>query len=220
MDATTMVRRGFVRRIAARFFVRFHMSLIFTATVGAAVLASRLLFVAGVDSIMLRYAGAVVGAYLVFLGLVRVWILWVTKVWLHHSGAELTDVAPSGSGHGAPFHPGGGHFGGGGAGRSFDEPPVFRSLAEAGGGGDGGGGDGGEASGGGGGWSLDVDDAIPRRRSRRSSRRVSSSRRSAARPAAGRVGSSARRSSPSSCYSRRRSSSDGRSTTHARPPAG
>src|SRR6185312_4194494 len=48
-------------------------------------------------------------------------------------GPDLPDVAPTGGrgGESGAFTPQGGRFGGGGASRSLDEPPVYRSLAEA-----------------------------------------------------------------------------------------
>jgi hypothetical protein len=66
MDELAASRQRFTSRLTAGFFVRFHMGLIFAGTVGTAVIASRLLLVAGVHSLMIRYALTVVGAYAVF----------------------------------------------------------------------------------------------------------------------------------------------------------
>ena len=71
-------RDRFVRQTARRFFVRFHMALMFLGAMSAGVLASRWLFISGVDALAERYALAVVGAYVVFLVLVRTWIFYVT----------------------------------------------------------------------------------------------------------------------------------------------
>ena len=155
MDALAVSRRRFVTGLAARFFVRFHMSLIFVGTLAAALLASRLLLLAGVYGLILRYALAVVAGYLVFFLLVRGWIFYVTRLGFRDPGVEVPDLSGGfgggGGGGGTPaFHSGGGHFGGGGASGSFDEPPVFRTLADASGGGSSGGS-------GGSGWSLDLD---------------------------------------------------------------
>ena len=43
MDALAASRRRFVTRLAARFLVRFHMSVMFAGTLAAALLTSRLL---------------------------------------------------------------------------------------------------------------------------------------------------------------------------------
>ena len=165
MDELATSRRRFVSRLAARFLVRFHMGLMFAGTLAAALLTTRLLLLAGVHSLIVRYALAVVGGYLVFFVFVRGWIFYVTRLRPGGPGLDVPDVSGGfggggGGGGSAPgFHAGGGHFGGGGASGSFDEAPVFRTVADAGGGGGGGG------SGGGGGgskwsFSLDLDEGI------------------------------------------------------------
>jgi hypothetical protein len=133
MDALAAPRRRFVSRLAAHVAVRFHMGLIFAATAGAAVLASWLLMRAGVDALALRYGLAVVTAYLVFFLLVRAWIDYVTSAGVRDRSLDLPDVRAPGERGGEPaaFAPQGGRFGGAGASGSFDEPPVYRSLAEA-----------------------------------------------------------------------------------------
>src|SRR5688572_3106109 len=133
MDAVAVSRRRFVSRLAAHVVVRFHMGLIFAATSAAAVLATWLLMRMGVDALSLRYGLAVVTAYLVFFLLVRLWIDYVTSVGVRDGRLGLPDVAPTGGRGGEPgaFTPQGGRFGGGGASVSLDEPPVYRSLAEA-----------------------------------------------------------------------------------------
>jgi len=172
MDALAAARRRFVARLAARFFVRFHMSLIFVGTLAAALLVSRLLLKAGVHLLMLRYALVVLGGYLVFFVLVRGWISYVTRLGVRgprlgsrgpRRGSrrprrgllgrllDILDVPGSSGGGGGsagapPFRAGGGRFGGGGASGSFDEP-----LADAGGGGGTGGGSVGSGA------SLDLD---------------------------------------------------------------
>lgn len=162
MDALAPSRVRFIGHLAARFFVRFHMGLIFTGAVGAAVVGSRILLEAGVESLVFRYALTVVGAYAVFFVLVRAWIAYVTRLAPSDLGLDLSDVISSGKGGvggGAEFQPGGGQFGGGGASGGYDqvgEPPVFRSVAEAGGRGGGSTGGGGRGAG----LSLDVDDGI------------------------------------------------------------
>jgi hypothetical protein len=154
VEPLALARRRFVGRITARFFVRFHMGLIFGATVAAAVVTSRLLLGIGVDSLMVRYAIAAAGAYLVFFVFVRAWIFHVTRLAPHNGHLDLPDSWPSGHGSGPSFHGGGGQAGGGGASGSFDssvdEAPVLRTTGNVGGGGKGGG------------WDLpfDVDDGL------------------------------------------------------------
>lgn len=70
-------REKFKKRLLAKTFVRFHMSLILMGTIGAGVLTSRLLLSMGIGAIMFRYALDVAGAYLVFLLLVRLWLWYV-----------------------------------------------------------------------------------------------------------------------------------------------
>jgi hypothetical protein len=120
-----------------RFLVRFHMALIFLATAGATVLASRLLYGGGIDRLTMRYALAVLLAYALFFSLVRLWILYVTRAAPSDPRRGLPDVRPRGGGgvRETAFRPGGGRFGGGGAGAHWDvEPdvPVVRSLAQVG----------------------------------------------------------------------------------------
>jgi hypothetical protein len=162
MEALAVSRTRFTGRLAARFFIRFHMGLIFAGTVATAVVVSRLLLAAGVQSLLLRYALTVIGAYALFFVLVRVWIAYVARVGPRDVGLDLPDVIPTGGGGASGFQPGGGLSGGAGASGSFGDGgdvPVFRSLAEAGSGGaDGGSVGGGRGSGD---WfSFDLDDGI------------------------------------------------------------
>lgn len=157
MDALATSRRRFARGIAAAFLVRFHMSIIFVAVVATAVAASRLLFLAGIDSLMVRYALAATAAYAVFFVFVRVWIFYVTLAGSRRSSVDLPDVVwPGRGGSNATFEPGGGHFGGGGASGSFDPEAVNAGsvLEAAPSGGSGGGGGLGADVG------LDADDAV------------------------------------------------------------
>ncbi|MFN7937273.1 MAG: hypothetical protein U0R19_28365 [Bryobacteraceae bacterium] len=78
-------RQGqYKQQLARKYFVRFHMSLIVAGTVGGGVLISRLLWKAGMGSVMLRYALDVAGAYLMFLLLVKLWL------WYVHSSEETS----------------------------------------------------------------------------------------------------------------------------------
>lgn len=123
------------QRIAHSFFVRFHMSLILTAVIASGVLTSKGLLELGVHSLRLRYPLAVLGSYLMFVMLVRIWI-WYVKVccgqpiWSGSSGSggsgggvgwiDFGD-GPAGGGGGSGFKGfGGGDSGGGGASSSWD----------------------------------------------------------------------------------------------------
>ena len=113
MDELATSRRRFVSRLAAQFLVRFHMSLMFAGTLAAALLTTRLLLLAGVHSLIVRYALAVVGGYLVFFVFVRGWIFYVTHLRPGGSGLDVPDVS-GGFGGG-----GGGGSGGGGGGSKW-----------------------------------------------------------------------------------------------------
>ena len=73
-----MVNRGHVRRwLEERFFVRIHMTIILIGTFLAGLLTTRGLMGLDVNVLAVRYPIAVCVAYLVFLGLVKLWLLYV-----------------------------------------------------------------------------------------------------------------------------------------------
>jgi hypothetical protein len=114
-------RERFVRKMGARFFMRFHMTLIFGGAVAGGILASRWLLVSGVDALAERYALAVLGAYVVFFILVRAWIVYVTWFPPGDPGLDASNLLPRGGWRGADFAGGGGgRSGGGGASGTFD----------------------------------------------------------------------------------------------------
>jgi hypothetical protein len=135
------VDQRFEQHIAHRFFVRFHMSLILTAVIASGVLTSRGLLELGVHSLRLRYPLAVLGSYLVFVLLVRVWI-WYVKICCSRlslpsfggrggtGGGSIDlsggDSGPSGSSGGSNGFTGfrGGDSGGGGASSSWEAGVV------------------------------------------------------------------------------------------------
>ena len=140
------VRKGRVlsrERVAAwlesRFYLRLHMFLILGGTYLAGLLITKLLLLAGVDRLWLRYSVAVIGAYLVFLALLRIWLYYV--------GADRTrgeiDISGDGVdllGHFVPATDdpfgGGGGFGGAGSTGSWGEPidaAPLRSASSSGG---------------------------------------------------------------------------------------
>src|SRR5512144_2093867 len=71
-------KKSFVRRIRARFLVRFHMALILVATALSGLLASKALLEAGVESMTARYPLAVLFSYLAFFLFVRIWLWYVS----------------------------------------------------------------------------------------------------------------------------------------------
>jgi hypothetical protein len=84
-----MVTRRSVREwLEERFFVRIHMTLILAGTFLAGLVTTRLLMQLGVNALAVRYAIAVCLAYLVFLLLVKLWLLYVA--W----GGVEADVDP------------------------------------------------------------------------------------------------------------------------------
>lgn len=138
-------RQEVKRRLLARFWTRFHMSLILLSCGLAAMLANKLMRVMGVDAMAVRYPVAVVVSYLTFLA--GVWV-WLRYVGLHDAihgtdgrkpgkprrhgrsfdGASLPDVSVSGSWDGGAVLTGGGDavagqggtFDGGGASASWE----------------------------------------------------------------------------------------------------
>lgn len=124
--------RRFKQRILKKYCVRFHMSLIVMAVVASGVLSSKLMLMSGFSALWLRYPVAVLCAYGVFLGLVRLWISWVMvqKTAMGVSGGsspgtssgvslDLDGFFQPGNSGGGPFSFGGGDSGGGGASDSW-----------------------------------------------------------------------------------------------------
>src|SRR5439155_15650960 len=94
------------------------------------VLASRWLFVSGVDALAERYALAVVGAYFVFFVLVRGWIFYATRLAPPDPGLDAPGCLPRGGGGGGPHVAGaGGQFGGGGAAAASEGALLPRTEA-------------------------------------------------------------------------------------------
>ena len=130
--------------LAKHFLIRFHMSLILAAVMAAAVLSSKLLLLAGLRSLPVRYPLAALSAYLVFLGLVRIWVAYVTRRGIRFSqnrssiqlGTDMDMGFLSGRSASAPIpeiaHFGGGSSGGAGATRSFDVAASESGGSESG----------------------------------------------------------------------------------------
>jgi hypothetical protein len=136
--ATLIDRERFGRELARRFVLRGHMMLLLLAVVLSGVVASKLLLLLGLGAMRIRYALAVIAAYLVFIGLVGLWLMYVRRVMFvaartsseHGSSSSSLsgfDFGSSGSGSGVDvprFSSGGGSFGGGGASGSFADADV------------------------------------------------------------------------------------------------
>ncbi len=136
---------AFRQRIVRRYMVRFHMSLLLAATMASGVLCSKLLLLAGIHSVLYRYPLAVLGAYLVFTGLARLWVAYVLAGAVAGQGHSFFSGFSSFSGRSAPSSgldldmglvPGGGSssdasfsFGGGTSGGGASD--VWDAIASA-----------------------------------------------------------------------------------------
>lgn len=120
-------RSSFVTVFKKKLLLRFHMFLILGGVFFSGLLTSKALLELKVKSMPARYVAAVVVAYLVFFLSMKLW-LWYVSPHSRREENEYTDI-PTGStdmggGEGAEtgptLRPGGGEFGGAGAGGSFD----------------------------------------------------------------------------------------------------
>jgi hypothetical protein len=117
---------GVRRRLLAESYPRVQMSSIVAIAALFAFLCSAALLGVGLATMAVRYALAAVLGYGAFLLLIRAWIAYQQRRWDVDLDLPLDAIdLPRGGGPGGspdePFTPGGGSFGGGGAGRSFDE---------------------------------------------------------------------------------------------------
>lgn len=126
---SNMHKQKFKRRFIINTFTRFHMFLILSGTILAGVVFSKLLLIAGLNNMMVRFALVLVLAYLSFFVLMRLWLSYLTRPYRREkSGDPLVDVADAASGFidgtsssGEPaYQGGGGAFGGGGASGGYD----------------------------------------------------------------------------------------------------
>lgn len=117
------------KSISARFAVRVHCTLILLACFGVGLFVTKLMLIVGVHAMWLRYAVALVAAYLTFLLGVRIWLRyagfdrrilpsrranWSDGVDLPSFGSG-TGGGSGSAGGGSIFRGGGGRSGGGGA---------------------------------------------------------------------------------------------------------
>lgn len=157
----------FVERFKACRYLRVQMALILFGVCMSGPLFSKLLLLAGVHGMAVRYPVAVCAAYLVFFVLVKIWLALALpagtrppdRAFSHGPGdvpADLLDEASDlfGKGSSAPFRGGGGRFDGAGAtvalGASGGNTGATARTVDSPGGSK-------QASGSSGSWNLDVD---------------------------------------------------------------
>jgi hypothetical protein len=128
------IKQKIQRVISSRFAVRWHMTLIITASFLAGLITTKLLLAAGNSAMMFRYPFSVLIAYLTFLWGVWLWLAYAGYahhfVRKHHSyidGGNFPDI-PNITSDVMPrvdaFSCHGGDFGGGGASGSWDTPGL------------------------------------------------------------------------------------------------
>jgi hypothetical protein len=132
MADTERSKNRFIRRFKERFFLRFHMSLILIATALTGLLVSKLLLLLHLENIVVRFPLTVVISYLAFIGLIKIWLLYITGSQPSESSGASGDILPdtanitigSSSAPQQPEFAGGmgGTHGGGGVTGSFDSP--------------------------------------------------------------------------------------------------
>jgi hypothetical protein len=167
----------FKQKLTARFAVRLHVALILSACFAVGLAVTKLLLMAGVSTMWIRYAVALFVAYLAFLLGVRIWLAYAgfdrrilpSRRSGVQGGVDLPTFGGGGGGGGSGssvelpgFRGGGGGSGGGGASARFgggalsaDSSSSSQALALSSS--QGGGASGGRSGGGGGGFDLGDD---------------------------------------------------------------
>lgn len=149
-DPSLPTKERIQKALQGRFFLRVHMFVILGLTVGAGMIATRLLYAIHFTSMAFRYAIAVAAAYAVFLGLIRLWLRYVGFCISKRTNSDLDFLGnfdfgsggvsfslPSSSSSGGSsatptFESGGGRFGGGGASGSWGDSssaPMRAAMA-------------------------------------------------------------------------------------------
>jgi len=121
----------FKQHLGGVYRVRSHMTVIVLATAAAGVLVSKILLECGLTNMLVRYPLAAVGAYLVFLGLARLWSCYVPGRESACRGGgsgspdwpDVLDGASS-TGHSGVDVFGGGESGGAGASGTWEPPHL------------------------------------------------------------------------------------------------
>jgi len=120
-------RDGLRRSLTARFWLRFHASLIVSGTFATGFIVNAALLQWPVHSVWVRWPLAVLAGYAAFFVLVRLWLAYVgVKPLFADRGSRVldgVDLVPGGRGGGGSFSGGGGSSGGAGASGSFDMAP-------------------------------------------------------------------------------------------------
>jgi hypothetical protein len=143
-----MKKERFIRRFRNRFLLRFHMSLILTATCLSGVLFSKLLLVLSVRDPLIRYPLTAILSYLLFFLFIKLWLWYVSTTGRQKAVDTADAVMKTADVVGFPedlvglqpvsaakaFAGEGGGFGGGGASGSFGEAAeaVAGATKEAG----------------------------------------------------------------------------------------
>ena len=124
------------KSITSRFAVRLHCALILCACFGVGLLVTKLMLIVGVHAMWLRYAVALIAAYLTFLLGVRIWLRYAgfdhrilpsrrsnlaNGLDLPNFGGGGGSGGSSSGGVGSIFRGGGGRSGGGGASFAFGD---------------------------------------------------------------------------------------------------
>ncbi|HUJ19329.1 MAG TPA: hypothetical protein VL197_15195 [Nitrospirota bacterium] len=126
---------SFMRRLRERFFLRFHMTLILTATGLSGLLVSKLLILLQVENIIVRYPITVLCSYLAFFLFVKLWLVYMSASQAFNGPnvagdvlSDLPNISGGGSGPDVSLPKfgggGGGTGGGGGATGDFDGPAT------------------------------------------------------------------------------------------------
>ena len=135
------IRKAFKKHLERRYSLRLHMVAILLTTALSGVLFSKVLLFFGVLDFRIRYPLAVLFAYLVFFGCIRLWLSWISsfRESKTSTGDWLVDIIPNPSFRGSAgkeipsFHGGGGRFSGAGASASFESILADSQRTSAGG---------------------------------------------------------------------------------------
>lgn len=133
-DTTAHFEKQVRADLRKRRWLRVHVTLIGIFTFLACWGISSALFHAGVQSLAMRHAGALMGAYGAYLLLLWMWshyLLGKGDTWDLADGTSGINVGPSGGGRAASnsLRPGGGDFGGGGASAAWSEGAASSSTS-------------------------------------------------------------------------------------------
>jgi hypothetical protein len=111
------------RSLTARFWLRFHASLVVAGTFATGFMTNALLLQWPVHGVTLRWTIAVLAGYGAFFVLVRLWLAYVgAKPWQDDGSWIQVDGGPP-AGHGGDYTGGGGLSGGGGASGDWGSSP-------------------------------------------------------------------------------------------------